>query len=264
MCNRDECVTTQPVPHSDTAPVRVGVAATILNAWLIYYNRVIDPISSSVWGWSATNDVPTSNHLSGTALDINAPKYPWGTRTMPQTRIAKVRRALDDFAGSIFWGADWDYADEMHFQLAWPEGDKRNDQFAARLEAGYLNIYTSGTGDIGMGLNDNEEHELLTGARQLNRPWSRKDVAYVPGGDNWVAAAVTVTADEVTKRLPHRVDSTLLGGAVADVLKDDTVLGWATSAAAYAYETRELIRQLDAKIDRVLAMNIPITVAKNS
>ncbi|RVW06218.1 M15 family metallopeptidase [Rhodococcus spongiicola] len=141
MCNRDECVVANPVPHSNTAPVRAGDAATILNAWLIWYHRNVEPISSPVWGWSNTNDVPTSNHLSGTALDINAPQYPWGRRVMPAARIAKVREGLRLFEGSIFWGADWSYPDEMHYQIGWREGDPRIAAFAAKLNDNHLGIY---------------------------------------------------------------------------------------------------------------------------
>ncbi|AQY55627.1 lysin A [Gordonia phage Huffy] len=141
MVNRNACVVANPVPHSNTAPVRGGDAATILNAWLIWYHHNVEPITSSVWGWSLENTVKNSNHLSGTAVDVNAPQYPWGVRVMPADRIAKVRRGLKLFEGSVFWGADWAKADEMHYQLGWPEGDRRVAAFAKRLSDGYLGIY---------------------------------------------------------------------------------------------------------------------------
>lgn len=141
MCNRDACVVANPVPHSDTAPVRRDAAATILNAWLIWYHNNVEPVGSPVWGWSATNLVANSNHLSGTAVDINAPKYPWGLRRMPAHLIAKVRTGLRLFEGAIFWGADWSKPDEMHYQLGWPEGDRRVEAFANRLNNGHLGIY---------------------------------------------------------------------------------------------------------------------------
>lgn len=142
MCDRNECVVANPVPNSHTAPVRAGDAATILNAWLIWYHRHVEPVSSPVWGWSATNEVGNSNHLSGTAIDINAPKYPWGLRTMPAARIARIRQGLHLFEGAVYWGADWGRADEMHYQIGWPEGDRRVAAFAARLNVGHLSIYT--------------------------------------------------------------------------------------------------------------------------
>ncbi len=123
MVNRDECVLIN-VPgllYMDTAPVRKGYAAEALSAWAAWYDRnVPGEIVSPTWGWSATNDVGNSNHLSGTALDINAPQYPWGGSRMQQVypdRVAAIRRGLKEFEGIIFWGADWSRKDEMHFQL---------------------------------------------------------------------------------------------------------------------------------------------------
>ncbi len=145
MCNRDEC----DIPRikdlffTDTAPLRTGAPHTILSAWLYWYDRNVEEILSSVWGWSRDNDVATSNHLSGTAVDVNAPKYPWGRRVMPADRIAKIRNGLALFEGTVFWGADWSRADEMHYQVAFPEGDSRNEAFAAKLLGGYLGIYAA-------------------------------------------------------------------------------------------------------------------------
>ncbi|NKR94335.1 hypothetical protein GS483_19615 [Rhodococcus hoagii] len=141
MCNRDECVVANVLPFTNTAPIRKGVAATILNAWTIWYHYNVEKLTSPVWGWSATNDVASSNHLSGTALDFNAPKYPWGLRTMPADRKAKIREGLRLFEGTVFWGADWSRADEMHFQIGFREGDARLTNFAAKLDRGYLGIY---------------------------------------------------------------------------------------------------------------------------
>lgn len=144
MVNRDGCVVGGPsmrLPFTDTAPIRSGDASTILVAWLFWYHHNVEPLTSPVWGWSATNDVPNSNHLSGTAVDINAPKYPWGARVMPPARIAKVRAGLRAFEGTVFWGADWQRADEMHYQIGFPEGDARIRRFADKLNNGHLGIY---------------------------------------------------------------------------------------------------------------------------
>lgn len=148
MCNRDECVLGGPMmglPNTNTAPIRSGDASTILVAWLAWYHRNVEPLRTPVWGWSVDNTVGNSNHLSGTAVDINAPQYPWGTRTMPRDRIAKVRNGLALFEGTVFWGADWSRADEMHYQLGHREGDARIAQFAGKLNRGHLGIY-GGTG----------------------------------------------------------------------------------------------------------------------
>lgn len=141
MCNADQTVSVQVVPAAKKVPLRAGHVATILNAWIIAYNREVEPLTSQVWGWSPYNDVWNSNHMSGTAIDLNAPKYPWGKRVMPAATKAKVRELLKKFQGVVFWGADWDYADEMHFQIGLPPSDKRVAALAQELNNGYLGIY---------------------------------------------------------------------------------------------------------------------------
>ena len=158
MVNRDACVVAGPsvgLATMNTAPIRAGDASTILVAWALWYHRNVEPLRSPVWGWSAENAVGDSNHLSGTALDFNAPQYPWGYRTMPGNRKALVRRGLALFEGVIYWGADWNRADEMHYQLAYPEGDHRISAFAAKLNAGHLGLYrTTEKDDDDMTEND--------------------------------------------------------------------------------------------------------------
>lgn len=123
MCNRDECyiITLPNLAYMDTAPVRKGPAGLVLGAWAYWYDRnVPGEIVSPTWGWSATNDVSTSNHLSGTALDINATQYPWGGNVMQRkypNRVAAIREGLRLFEGLLFWGAEWSRKDEMHFQM---------------------------------------------------------------------------------------------------------------------------------------------------
>ncbi|AEJ93493.1 lysin A [Mycobacterium phage Airmid] len=124
MCNRDECVVVAG-PFMNTAPLRRGPAEILLGEFVRRYHAVCAPVVSSVWGWSEENDVGNSNHLSGTAVDINAPQWPWGLKKMPADLIARINVLLDFFEGSIYWGRNWNRPDEMHFQLNWPEGDAR-------------------------------------------------------------------------------------------------------------------------------------------
>ncbi|WP_235681369.1 M15 family metallopeptidase [Tomitella gaofuii] len=149
--------------------VRAGIAATILNAWVAWYHANVESVDRykprDYWGWSATNDVWNSNHLSGTAVDLCATQYPWGLRTMPEGRRAKIREGLRLFEGTIFWGADWGRADEMHYQLNYPEGDARNAAFVKKLEDGYLGIYGPGGGSgeevAGLAISENRLRELI-------------------------------------------------------------------------------------------------------
>lgn len=141
MCNAGECVSVMVVPAAKKVPLRKGNVATILNAFIIRYNQIVEPITSQVWGWSPDNDVWNSNHMSATAIDINAPKYPWGARRMPAATIQKVRGLLKKFRGVVFWGNDWNYPDQMHFQIGLPPSDPRVAQLANDLNGGYLEIY---------------------------------------------------------------------------------------------------------------------------
>lgn len=131
MCNRDECEVV-PGPFMNTAPLRRGAPAVILGAFARELHRTVAPITSPVWGWSATNDVANSNHLAGTAIDVWAPRLPWGTYRMPQGQVDAVNRLLAQFP-EVFWGRVWGKPDEMHFQMRYREGDKRNDAGVARI-----------------------------------------------------------------------------------------------------------------------------------
>lgn len=141
MVNANKTVSVEVVPAAKKVPLLRGDVATILNAWIILYNREVEPIRSQVWGWSPDNDVANSNHMSGTAIDINAPLYPWGKRVMTAATKRKVRSLLAKFNGVVFWGADWARADEMHYQIGLSPNDSRVKSLAEKLNNGYLNAY---------------------------------------------------------------------------------------------------------------------------
>lgn len=145
MCNASATVAVEVVPAARRVPLRAGHVATILNAFIILYNRRVEPIASQVWGWSADNDVWNSNHMSGTAIDINAPKYPWGAYRMPAATIGKVDALLRDFEGVVFWGRRWGKPDEMHYQIGLPPTDPRVAAFAEKLNNGHLGAYPPNT-----------------------------------------------------------------------------------------------------------------------
>ena len=195
MCNRDECTLITGLQFMDTAPVRKGYAAEALSAWAHWYDQnVPGEIVSPTWGWSATNDVATSNHLSGTALDINAPQYPWGGDRMARVfpnRVSAIRRGIKEFEGNIFWGADWSRKDEMHFQLnggtAFGDGasDRLIDFVRRRVVDGHLrgskaatssvdaqkvNAFTAAfAGPIGSDVKDTREQVAGLGARDAGQ-----------------------------------------------------------------------------------------------
>ncbi|QDF15394.1 lysin A, L-Ala-D-Glu peptidase domain [Gordonia phage Mollymur] len=163
--------------------VRAGYAATVLEAWARWYHENVEPIDlykpTDDWGWSATNDVETSNHLSGTAFDLNATQYPWGEDArdvMPASRIAKIREGLKLFEGNIFWGQDWSYKDPMHYQLnhgtsAGTGASDRLIQFCnRRIRNGRLVTEQPKEDGLMAAISDNDAKKVVGAAIQMGDP----------------------------------------------------------------------------------------------
>lgn len=123
----------------------------VLAAFAGMYNRDIEPLSggaSDEGGWTPTNSVSTSNHLSGTAVDLNWNKYPFRRKTMPGERVERVKELQRKFGGLIDWGRDcWggNPVDEMHYQVAKGKPMAAYVGFANELRAGLFGLYGSTT-----------------------------------------------------------------------------------------------------------------------
>lgn len=84
--------------------------------------RLQDP---GCWGYyyrANRNDASSlSNHSSGTAIDLNAPKHPNGVataRTFSAKQIAEVHKILGEVDGVVRWGGDYTRTvDSMHFEI---------------------------------------------------------------------------------------------------------------------------------------------------
>jgi len=145
---RDQCEN-PVVPGTNNVRIEVqsGDPSTILVGWAAWWHRNVRSIEPpdghrNWWGWSATNDVWNSNHLSGTAIDLCADELPWQQYVMPQDQIETVHRGLSLFEGHIYWGGDWGRVDEMHSQMNGSTfNNGRTHEFANKLKNGYLNIY---------------------------------------------------------------------------------------------------------------------------
>ena len=148
QCSRAQCEN-PVVPGTRNVKVEVqqGDPSTILVAWAAWWHRNVRSIEPADghrnwWGWSATNDVWNSNHLSGTAVDLCADELPWQRYVMPEDQIATVRRGLTLFEGHIYWGGDWNRVDQMHSQMSGSTfNNGRTHEFANKLKNGYLSIY---------------------------------------------------------------------------------------------------------------------------
>ena len=132
--------------------VRRGNAATVLFEVAARFHREVEPlIPGSCWGWYVKNiegGSSISNHASGTAIDLNAPKHPLGARgTFSSAQRAAIRKIIDDCDGVIRWGGDYSgRADEMHWEIVGSSSEVatlarkitgRDDMSVEDVEAGY-------------------------------------------------------------------------------------------------------------------------------
>lgn len=84
----------------------------------------IDPGPLDDWGYAERpirGGVELSNHASGTAIDLNAPRHPLGTQpsaNFSASQIGEIRRLLSLTGGAIRWGGDYTgRKDPMHFEI---------------------------------------------------------------------------------------------------------------------------------------------------
>ena len=143
MVNVDECDNGYIPGTAVRLPIRSGPPNVILKAFASLFNDRIEELDQSQCGaWTPTNDVPTSNHLAGTGMDLNWRRHPFLVSGTFGPKLPALRALLAQFEGTVFYGGDWaSPVDEMHFQLNYPEGDRRNAEFAAKLLNGHLGVY---------------------------------------------------------------------------------------------------------------------------
>lgn len=110
--------------------LRNGSAGFLLAHFILWYHEKIHRLdeTGSVWDeWAYAyrpvrgSTTRLSNHASGTAVDLNATKYPLGTTLMLAWRRAQIRARLVKYRGTIKWGGDYEgRKDEMHFEINRP------------------------------------------------------------------------------------------------------------------------------------------------
>ena len=125
MVDRDSCEWIDVPGVNVQLEIQKGSALHILRAWAADFNAYVEPLRNADSAcWTPTNSVSTSNHLSGTALDLNWEGSGNGFRlykpehvNFPPPKNTVIREMLDWYEGLIFWGQDWSIQDGMHFQM---------------------------------------------------------------------------------------------------------------------------------------------------
>lgn len=148
-------------PPSGTLPqitgrVLPGDVQTVLGYVAAQFAARVEPVDpAGSWGWNDRNirgsSTQTSNHASGTAIDLNAPKHPQRSQASPWTftpaQVATIRAILADLGGVVRWGGDYTIGlrDEMHFEI---NADAAAvSALAARLRAPAPSPHTPVSGD---------------------------------------------------------------------------------------------------------------------
>lgn len=115
-----------PVPGTTIViPLQRGIPSRIMKAFAADFHAYVESLNNArggtdEGGWTPTNSVWNSNHLGGTAMDLN-----WSEHTFQvsysgftQAEIAAMRELLAWYENLIFWGQDWNSPkDAMHVQM---------------------------------------------------------------------------------------------------------------------------------------------------
>jgi hypothetical protein len=100
--------------------------ATVLGYVAEQFHERVEPLHNpGCWGFfyrANRNDASSlSNHSSGTAIDVNAPKHPNGVataNTYSRSQVAEVHKILAEVGNVVRWGGDYKKTvDAMHFEI---------------------------------------------------------------------------------------------------------------------------------------------------
>lgn len=121
-----------PIPGTGIViPLQAGWPSIVLKAFAADFHAYVESLHNArggtdEGGWTPTNSVATSNHLSGTAMDLNWSDHPFRVSYagFTQAEIAATRELLAFYTYKgvqlVFWGQDWNSPkDAMHFQMGY-------------------------------------------------------------------------------------------------------------------------------------------------
>lgn len=135
MVDQGSCVWVTVPGTTVSLQIREGEPAKILGAWAADWNAYIEPLRDADSAcWTATNSVASSNHLSGTAIDLNWNSHPFKVNNagFNAAQLATIGEMLDYYEDMVFWGNNWTSPkDAMHSQM---NGDTYGVENVARVE----------------------------------------------------------------------------------------------------------------------------------
>lgn len=112
------------VPGTDVSlQLLKGWPAAVMRAYAADFNAYVEPLrDADSAAWTPTNAVATSNHLNGTAMDLNWDSHPFRVDSagFDDAKTATMRDLLAFYEDTMFWAQDWDSPkDAMHHQMGY-------------------------------------------------------------------------------------------------------------------------------------------------
>lgn len=159
MVDTGSCVWVKVPGTNVTLQIREGQPEKILKAFAADFNVYVEPLRDRDSAcWTATNSVGTSNHLSGTGMDLNwdgppeAPVFRYGItkeRAYPGAKAKALDDLLDWYEGMVYCGGYWSIRDWMHMQMGYDTYGsanvaKVNDFIARKIRADGFSTYKRG------------------------------------------------------------------------------------------------------------------------
>jgi hypothetical protein len=196
--------------------IRSGDVYTVLAYVAEAFHRTVEPlVPGTCWGWyvkTISGSTQTSNHASGTAIDLNAPAHPLGVPgTFSPAQVTAIRKIVDYCGGVVRWGGDYtSRKDEMHFEI------NKDGPAVAALAAKIK-------GDDDMPVTDTDVEKIAAGVWARNLPSTWLSVQTRSAGD-WIKYADACRRDVAAM-------GQSLGAAIQAVAAKDTVDEQALAAA---------------------------------
>jgi hypothetical protein len=141
-----------------------GWPLSVMRAVAADVHAYIEPLrDADSAAWTPTNSVATSNHLNGTAMDLNWDNHPFHVRgTFNATQMGVLRELLDFYEDTIFWAGDWnDPIDEMHWQMGYHTFNNPHtaDFIARKIRPDGLSTFRRGSAVV---LSKKDQYALAT------------------------------------------------------------------------------------------------------
>lgn len=151
-----------------------GIPCVILRALAADYHAYIEPLRDpDSCAYTPTNSVATSNHLNGTAMDLNWNSHPFRVKgTFTGEQIRTIEELKKFYEGTFFWAGDWaSPIDEMHWQMGYEtfgHQDHVRDVIRRKIRPdGYSTFRRGALGEkpVGSGLTADKLRDVMASPR---------------------------------------------------------------------------------------------------